>query len=191
MSAVTATWAIPYATSTDVFCDAYLTIQAMAERVDEILDVFDFDEARTSVIPLARIGFNGAQQVNDGTTQVNTTFTQVDFDTTNLADLSVDPTSLVLEADQLVLAGAYGNWDAPSLTAGQEYDLTVEYASSGIFAGENQRANGSGAGMHISMTGFRSQGSTADRIVLELSALGTSTVNVTTARLWVMKMGDL
>lgn len=192
MSAVTATWEIPYATDTDVFCDAYLTIQAMAERVDEILDAFDVDEARTSVIPLARVSFTGSQQVNDGTTQLNVEFSTVDFDSTDLADLSIDPSTVVLEDNQYALSGSYCNWQGPSLVAGDKYELSILYSSGATFAAFEQRANGAGAGIHISMTGMQLQSSVGDdRLSLRPGSSGTASVlTVNTAKLWVMKMGD-
>jgi len=192
MPAATATWAIPYAISTDVFCDAYLTIQALAERVDAILDEFDFDEARTSVIPLAEIGFNGTQQVDDGTTQTNVIFSTVDFDSTDLADLSIDPSSVVIQDNQYSLSGAYCNWDSAALAAGEKYALSILYSSGATFAARQQRANGAAAGMHAAMTGMQLQSSVGDdRLVLEPSTIGTAgVVTATTARLWIMKMGD-
>jgi hypothetical protein len=86
MSAVTATWQIPYATGTDSLCTGCTITQAMANRVDDILTSFAALESAVQVRTLARaeIHYPPAQV---GASPGTIVYTTVDFDTNNIADL--------------------------------------------------------------------------------------------------------
>lgn len=88
MVATTATWAIPYAQSTDPFCDGPEITQAMAERIDSLLDTVD------TALQLAQrpayASISVTTPTNTQTTSYTVYYDTVNEDTANLVDLSVD-----------------------------------------------------------------------------------------------------
>jgi hypothetical protein len=88
MVATTATWAIPYAQSTDPFCDGNEITQSLAERVDELLDVLDLDITEVERPAFASISVTTPVLTESGFYTVY--YDTIDEDTANLADLSLD-----------------------------------------------------------------------------------------------------
>lgn len=120
MTATTATWAIPYAQSTDPLCDGWEITKAMADRVDDILAEFDVDLAATEVIPIARASQLDLQAA--GTVGVQ--FTAADFDTANLVNLAEPTKPITITKDTIWMVGGYHLWDAP--TTGGTWSFQIQ-----------------------------------------------------------------
>lgn len=191
MGAATNTWLIPYPLGTDRMCDGYLFTQDMAERVDEILDVFDVDLARTQVIPLARVSVSVSQVTTDAVPAP--TFTTVDFDTTGLVDMNQPATPIRVEDDQFFIAGGLCLWTEGSGVAGDLYGLDIAFGISGsvLQFAWYQRDAGGGSIMRSTVAGFE-RALTPDLLALFPSHSGTNgNRTVSSARLWIMKVADL
>lgn len=110
MVAYTGTYNLPYAQSTDNFCDGAAIIQQLAEAVDAVLDGFDTDAARTEVVPYARMSLATAYVTdllaNAGSDLL--TYDTVDTDTANIADTVKDSKAMHVEIGSGIwLTGAY------------------------------------------------------------------------------------
>lgn len=95
MPSVTPTWQIPYAISTDPFCDGDLFIQQMAERVADILDSFDALVIRLITPPMAKIVVTVPNAVWSPVTgnladQV-VLYDSVEYDTDDMTNITFDP----------------------------------------------------------------------------------------------------
>lgn len=95
MTATTATWGIPYATSTDRPCDGATITESMAEAVDLILHRFDLDLAALVTIPYASLSagvdFTTPPSTVTGAFAVTAVFDRALADTANLSNLSQNP----------------------------------------------------------------------------------------------------
>lgn len=127
MVAVTATWQIPYAQSFDPFCDGAEITQAMAERVDELLDAQDVALRAFQRPAYASISVTTPQN----TVSFRILYDTTDEDTAGLVDLSFDPYSIypnqagiwvsgVIAATSAAAAGATEFW-----SVSRQYDLTT------------------------------------------------------------------
>lgn len=191
MSATTTTWAIPYPESPDRFCDGYLFTQRMAERVDEIMAVFDTDLLRVQVIPLARVSVDIQELlVFNGVLQQPIRYISVDFDTAGLANLSLDLSTLLTVARTRIVTGAYLNYQNNGGLAGERYEANLRFASGGnLLNGPIQRQNGASA-ITFSFASL-DQINFNDRVGAVASANGTvTTIILNSARLWTMKIGE-
>jgi len=115
MSGTTTTWAIPYAQATDPLCDGDAIIEAMAERIDAILDGFDTTLDMFSVKAYAQV--KASPTTHDfaaGAVFLNT-FDQVLADTDNMVNLSLAPSVLTIPADTpgVYLTGVFGSGSTP------------------------------------------------------------------------------
>lgn len=115
MTAVTATWGIPYATSTDRLCDGCTITEDMAERVDDILNQFDISLAASEVVPLARASRQSGQ---DGVQAGTLEFTAVDFDTTGIGNLATPTAPIMITQEGRWMMGTSMLWDNVSLSSG-------------------------------------------------------------------------
>lgn len=189
MGASTNTWLIPYPLGTDRMCDGYLFTQDMAERVDTILDEFDVDLARSQVIPLARVSVSVTQSTSDASPAP--TFTTVDFDTTGLADMNQPASPLIVEANQFYLAGAQTIWTEGSGVAGDQYQLDIGFASGSITTFTFiQRDAGGGAIMRATAIAFELSFASDLLRLLPIHSGTNGNRTVSSARLWIMKLGD-
>lgn len=103
MTGATTTWAIPYATGTDPWCNGPTILASMATALDTLVTTFAADLARIQIPPYA-----GIETLTSRTVSLNTgvvapvivtaTMTTVDADTGNYTNLSVDPTSITIPA---------------------------------------------------------------------------------------------
>ncbi len=194
MSTVTATWTIPYPESPDRFCDGYLFTQQMAERVDEIMNVFDVDLRRVQVIPLARVSILANELlVFNGVFQQPIRYEQVDFDTAGLANLSLDLSTLKVIGQTRILTGAYLNYQNDGGLAGERYQAFLRFATGGNMLNDSMQRHNGGAGSSglFSFASF-DQISNDDRVGAIADNTGTvNTVVLFGARLWTMKVGEV
>lgn len=192
MSATTATWAIPYPESPDRFCDGYLFTQRMAERVDEIMNVFDVDLLRVQVIPLARVSVNAPELlVFNGVFIQPIRYDTVDFDTAGLANLSLDLSTLLTVNRTRIVTGAYLNYQNNGGVAGDRYSGLLRFATgSNMLNDPTQRQNG-GTSITFSFASLDQINTGSDRVGAVADQTGTvTTVVLNGARLWTMKIGE-
>ncbi len=165
----------------------------MAERVDEIMHVFDVDLLRVQVIPLARVSVDVQELlVFNGVFQQPIRYISVDFDTAGLANLSLDPSTLEVIAQTRILTGAYLNYQNDAGAAGDRYEARLEAATGGTLTNTpSQRQNGGGAAITFSFASF-DEITADDRVGAVANQIGTiGTVILFAARLWTMKVGDV
>lgn len=186
MPSSTATWAIPYPDGTDAFCDGYLFIQDMAERVDEILDEFDVSLDETEVLPLARISRTTSESLATGELL---TFDTINFDTANLS-LQASFGLLTAPAETYYLTGATSFFRNIGATAGDTSSLYVDATDGSVFTW-TQRDPATSAGSLASFAGLhRNTAATADQMTLQYGGSGTFTsITVFTAYFWILKTG--
>jgi hypothetical protein len=192
MSATTTTWAIPYPESPDRFCDGYLFTQRMAERVDEIMAVFDTDLLRVQVIPLARVSVAIQELlVFNGVLQQPIRYISVDFDTAGLANLSLDLSTLLTVDRTRVVTGAYLNYQNNGGVAGDRYQALLRFSTgSNMLDDPTQRQNGASA-ITFSFASLDQINTGNDRVGAVADQSGTvTTVILNSARLWTMKIGE-
>lgn len=181
----TATWEIPYPDGTDTLCDGYLFTQAIAERVDEILDDFDESLSLTEVRPLARVSTTVSQLTN---TAGEVVFGQVDFDTANLAAQYLFG-SVTAPAESFIVIGASGVWAQSPAAAGNPYGGEIIAPASGQshYFTQVDRGNGTrGAWAQIDYSTFDFD------IQVPVHYMPSTTNPVTVAagaRLWIHKWG--
>lgn len=184
----TATWQIPYPAGTDRFCDGYLFIQDMAERVDAILDDFDISLAAVQVVPLARVSSTVTNNLVAGELM---TYSTIDFDTDNLA-LQAAFGTLTAKALTYYQAGATSFFRNVGGTAGNTSTNYVDATDGSVFTW-NQRDPATSAGSQSSFGGLHSNTLTTNgQITLQFGGSGTYTsINVFTVYFWIVKTGDV
>lgn len=192
MSATTATWAIPYPESPDRFCDGYLFTQRMAERVDEIMNVFDVDLLRVQVIPLARVSVDIQELlVFNGVFQQPIRYISVDFDTAGLANLSLDLSTLKVVDRTRVVTGSYLNYQNNGGVAGDRYNGFLRFASGANMLNDPTQRHNGGSAITFSFASLDQISSGDDRVGAVADSIGTvTTVILNVARLWTMKIGE-
>jgi hypothetical protein len=187
MADVTNPWEIPYPETTDTLCDGYLYTQAIAERVDEILDAFDVTLANALVRPLARISTNTSQTVqSDG----SISFSQVDFDTANLASQYLFGT-LTSPDDAILIYGLHGVWEATPASAGAQYQSQMLLPDRGqeSYYTQADRASAARGGL-TSMDRNTAAGQDVQTAAVFYSGQAVSPI-VSSAIYWILKIGDV
>jgi hypothetical protein len=148
MPSATAVWEIPYAVGTDRMCDGYLYVQAMAERVDEILDEFDADLPRLQTPPMAKIMTSVPSETitTDGAEHI-ISYDTVNYDTANMSNLTFDPTVLTFPINGYYMQG--GVFNLNSVVAQEEDLVTVSYlvGNTGTTAGRGGGSQRRGTGV--------------------------------------------
>ena len=128
MTATTATWAIPYAQSTDRLCDGHDITRSMALRVDAIMAAFDVDVEFLGNIPACRLQFsNAATQAQTGgaTSPFGLFFDTVDYDTDGMTNLSVDSSTITYRRAGYYTFGGSSTFTIPPQTSGSQYKMSI------------------------------------------------------------------
>lgn len=184
MASATPTWAIPYPQSTDDFCTGYLDIQAMAERVDEILDDFDSDLAGAQVVPLARV-----QSIPAETPTI--TFEITNFDTANLATLARQGT-LTESARTYFVSGLTARFTNTGATAGDLADNSIDSTNGTVFEWTQRDPAGNNNNLSSWAGFYRNSATTDSQAVTDFTFSGTATVTVVTVcYYWILKVGNV
>lgn len=189
MVAVTATWEIPYAQSFDPFCDGAAITQAMAERVDALLDTQDGALALLQRPAYASISVTVAADTEGFRIHYDTT----DEDTANLVDLSLDPFSIYPNSTGIWFAGDMAATTTIALGATETWNTGVHFDAQ--VAGQDQTIR--------EETGFRSVSSISTGVVydpadpdyrLDTNMIGSGAMlvcSVYKARFWAWRYSDL
>jgi len=120
----TTTWAIPYAISTDRLCDGDDITASMALRVDAIMTAFDADLDFLGSQPAVRLQFNittTQTQVGGTNSPFGFPFDTVDYDTNNMSNISVDPTTITYRRAGYYAFGGSATFQIPTPTSGAQY----------------------------------------------------------------------
>jgi hypothetical protein len=126
MATRTAVWQIPYPESTDRFCDGDFYIQEMAEKVDSIMDGFDFDLARTEVVPTSRVSLSATTTLPvAGTVE----FDQVDWDNSSMVNLAINPTDISSTDAAFIFGAAAQFYNTSSNVATNDYTIVPNNTS--------------------------------------------------------------
>lgn len=184
MVAVTPTWAIPYAESTDPFCDGCTITESMAERIDAILADFDASLSGASVQPLARAStFTTQSDVDTG----ELVYTAIDFDTTGIADLNQPTAPIIVSDDSRYIMGAYIRLDdGPSSGVIGIQVASVQGGLAPPFMGYRQRAQGGTGSDTMGSTSYIAvPNSQTDRIY----ANGPPASRVLESYIWAWRIG--
>lgn len=184
MTGETVTWEIPYATDTDRLCDGYAIVQAMAERVDAILDDFDATLATSQVRPLARVSTSVTQETTDG----SPSFETVDFDTANLATQAAYGVVTIL-ADQYHVNGSNAYFQVVGASAGNTSDMRRKAGFSDLNGVWLQREPGTVSYNQAVSAGLDQAVFVDEGMSLQLAIL--TVTNVFDARMWILKIGDV
>jgi hypothetical protein len=188
MASQTATWAIPYPQSTDRFCDGYLFTQELAERVDAILDVFDFDFNRVQFPPMAEVS-RSTDQTQTSNVGETVPWDTVEFDTASMVNLSLLSTSISIDPDanSIYVAGA-DIFQTSSGSAGSYYTVNVTTE-------DDVRDNGASQTSQISVAGItKTPTGSITRITTTTGHLGTAVTALTLktgSRMYAYWVGDL
>ncbi len=180
MADVTPTWEIPYPEATDTWCDGNEYMQAMAERVDEILDAFDTDLAAGQVIPLARVETQVSQTPTAGALF---TFEITNFDTAHLADLA-SIGSLTEQADSLLISGLYTQSTTSGAVAGGTLNTYINSYEGSLYTWV-QRDPGGSINTLSSWAGIYRN---SDPDLDWQATMFTTSATLTSAYYWVMKI---
>jgi hypothetical protein len=187
MVATTTLWSIPYAQSFDPFCDGAAITQAMAERVDELLDTQFAALGLLERPQYASISITTPAPTEDYRIRFDTT----DEDTANLVDLALDPFSIYPDSTGIWYTGVHG---ASITIVGATETWSTGTFLVNMFVNQSQTIREEGA--------FRSVGSLATTAVYDTSdnyrldttffASGVTLVaDVYKARFWAWRYSDL
>lgn len=190
MVATTTTWAIPYAQSTDPFCDGAEITQALAERVDELLDAQDVGLQSLERPPYASVSITHGQLTQLSTYYMY--FDTTDEDTNNLVDIALDPLGITPRPTGIWLAGINAN-SATANPGSNFFTIGTTSAITQVNMSQSVREN----------DGARAQSSLKGELIGDDSYLYTlythlyvntptpTQVLVNQARRWVWRFSDL
>jgi len=188
MVATTTLWSIPYAQSFDPFCDGAAITQAMAERVDELLDSQDLALAFLQRPAYASVSVTTSAPTESFRIRYDT----VDEDTANLVDLALDPFSIYPDPPGIWISGTNSATTTIAAGATETWQTGVHYNLQTVFQDQTIREE----------TSFRAIGSISTGVIyvvtedyrLDTSLVGsgvTLVADIYKARFWSWRYSDL
>ncbi|RPJ37796.1 MAG: hypothetical protein EHM35_05995 [Planctomycetaceae bacterium] len=188
MVAVTATWEIPYAQSIDPFCDGPEITQALAERVDALLDTQDAALGLLQRPQYASISVTTPAPTESFRIRYDTT----DEDTANLVDLALDPFSIYPDSVGLWLNGIHAATSTLGLGTNETWEAVATFSANTIYAGQTIREE-----LNVRSVGAFSAGQifdTTDSYRMDSNLVGSGGLlvsDVYKARFWAWRYSDL
>jgi hypothetical protein len=125
MSDVTATFQIPFPTGMDRMCDGASFIESMARKVDTILTTFDVDLELLGNVPAAKVYIPATIQIPNAAVDAAVHWTAIEYDTSHLADLTLDDTTLRYSINGYWILGGANAFIAAPPSANAKYQADI------------------------------------------------------------------
>lgn len=147
MSSATTTWAIPYPTGQDRFCDGDMYTEQIAERVDTLLHAYEADFDILDNIPAAKTMLTEAKMIADLNGDPLVHWDAVEYDTAGMVNIAVDNTAISFTMNAIWCVGLASDYLSTPSTANAEYEARVQITNGGNQATPAQGTRDTGTGV--------------------------------------------